>query len=272
MSGRKLVRSLLSLGDSELRQAYAADMLLTYAPALLADALDDMAEQSESFDPSAREALVSVIFAMNLPQCEAAVQRLREEAAGRNLVWLERLLRVRPVLREPAEGPASDDEIDESRIPDYGRGRVLTLGERKSLARRPDRDTIERIILDPHPDVIRRVLVNPRLTEELVVRLATRRPCPRGVLAEIARSPRWSNRARVRLALVLNPGLPEDIAVRLASLLMRQELALVVSRLPLDSPMYALCNDRLRAAPPKAEPARRSSEGRIPAIDPKLLN
>ena len=58
MSGRKLVRSLLSLGDSELRQAYAADMLLTYAPALLADALDDMAEQSESFDPYAREALV----------------------------------------------------------------------------------------------------------------------------------------------------------------------------------------------------------------------
>jgi len=270
MSGRKLVRSLLALGDTELRQAYAADVILTYSPALLADALDDMASEAEAFDPAAREALLAVVFAMNLPRCEAAVQRLREEAAGRNLVWLERLLRVRPApLREREP---EDDEEDESRIPDYGAGRVLTLGERKSLARRPDRDTVERLLRDPHPDVIRRVLVNPRLTEDLVVRLATRRPCPKGVLAEIARSPRWSNRARVRLALVLNPGLPEDIAGRLVSLLMRQELSLVVSRVPLDSPVYALCSERLRAAPPRAEPPRLSSATRIPAIDPKLLN
>lgn len=271
MSGRKLVRSLLALGDSELRQAYAADALLTYAPGVLADALDDMAELAEAFDPPAREALVAVVFAMNLPQCEGAVQRLREEAAGRNLVWLERLLRVRPARpTKPKDG--DPDEEDESRIPDYGAGRVLTLGERKSLARRPDRDTVERLLLDPHPDVIRRVLVNPRLTEDLVVRLATRRPCPKGVLAEIARSPRWSTRARVRLALVLNPSLPEDIAVRLVSLLVRQELALVVSRVPLDSPVYALCAERLRASPPKAVPPRLSTEGRLPAIDPKLLN
>lgn len=269
MSGRRLVRSLLSLADAELRQAYAADMLLTYAPAFLADALDELSELAEAFDTGAREALVSVVFAMNQPRCGEAVQRLREEAANRGLVWLERLLRVRPprlVSREEA------NVEDEARIPDYRAGRVLTLGERKSLARTPDRDMVEKLLLDPHPEVIKRVLSNPRLTEDLVVRAAARRPCVREVLAEIARTPRWSKSSRVRLALVLNPSLPEDIAGRLVSLLLRQELALVVSRVPLDSPVYTLCNERLRAAPPKAEPARLSREGRLPPIDPKLLN
>jgi hypothetical protein len=268
MSGKKLVRSLLSLADAELRQASAEDMLLTYEPAHLADALDELSQLAEAFDMAAREALLAVVFAMNQPRCAAAVQKLREEAAGRGLAWLERLLRVRAVRVASREA----EEEDEARVPDYGAGRTLTLGERKSLARKPDRDTIERLLLDPHPDVIRRVLANPRLTEDHVLRLAARRPCPGAVLAEIARSTRWSGRSRVRLALVLNPSVPEDISVRLVSLLLRQELALVASRVPLDSPVYALCNERLRAAPPKAEPARLVPEGRTPAIDPKLVN
>ncbi len=270
MEGKKLVRSLLSLGDADLRQAYAEDMLLTYDPAILADALDDLSQLAESFDARAREALLAVVFAMNQPRCAARVQTLREEAVGRGLVSLERLLRKRPVL--VAKDPLAPQEDDEARVPDYGKGRVLTLGERKSLARRQDRDTVERLLLDPHPEVIRRVLTNPRLTEDHVVRLASRRPCPPAVLTEIARATRWSGRARVRLSLVLNPSLPEDIAVRLVSLLLRQELALVVARTPLDSPVYALCSERLRAAPPTVEPLGQSTADRVPAIDPKLLN
>lgn len=272
MSGKKLVRSFLALGDAELRQAYAEELLLTSQPGFLADSLDELGGLAETFDAGAREALVPLVTAMNQPRCEAAVQRLREEAAGRNLLCLERLLRSRPrapVSRDPRL--SSPDDEDEARVPDYGRGRVLTLGERKSLARRPDRDTLEKVLSDPHPEVIRRLLVNPRLTEEHVVRLATRRPGSRAVLSEIACSARWSTRARVRLALVLNPSLPEDMAVRLVSLLLRQELALVVSRVPLDSPVYALCNERLRAAPPKASPFA-DGAARVPSIDPKLVN
>lgn len=268
MVENRLVRSLLSLGDIQLRQAYAEDILLRYEPALLADALDELARLADAFDPRAREALLSIVAAMNQARCEERVQLLREEAAGRGLGGLERLLRTRsgPVSAAPAEV----DE-DEARVPDYGAGRVLTLGERKSLARRPDRDMLERLLLDPHPDVIRRLLVNPRLTEELVVRLAARRPASRAVLSELARAPRWAGRARVRLALILNPSLPEDIAVRLVSLLLRQELQLVLGRTPADSPLHALCAERLRAAPPRAS-AGPLPGARAPAIDPKLLN
>ncbi len=267
MADNRLVRSLLSLGDAELRQAYAQDMLLTYEPAHLADALEELSRLAEAFDARAREALLAVVFAMNQARCAARVQLLREEAAGRGLASLERLLRRSHREAPPEPGVADEDTAP---VPDYGAGRVLTLGERKSLARRPDRDTLERLLLDPHPDVIHRVLVNPRLTEELVVRLATRRPCSPAVLAEIARTTRWSGRSRVRLALVLNPSLPEDIAVRLVSLLLRQELRLVISRTPMTSSIYALCSERLRRAPPKAQPS--AAHPYRPALDPKLVN
>lgn len=270
MVENRLVRSLLSLGDIQLRQAYAEDMLLRYEPALLADALDDLARLADAFDPRAREALLSIVAAMNQARCEERVQLLREEAAGRGLGGLERLLRTRSGSASAAPAPAEIDE-DEARVPDYGAGRVLTLGERRSLARRPDRDMLERLLLDPHPDVIRRLLVNPRLTEELVVRLAARRPASRAVLSELARAPRWAGRARVRLALILNPSLPEDIAVRLVSLLLRQELQLVLGRTPADSLVHGLCIERLRASPPRAT-AGAPPEPRVLAIDPKLLN
>ena len=55
-------------------------------------------------------------------------------------------------------------------------GRPLTLGERKSLAKKPDRDLLERLLADPHPDFIRGVLRNPRLTEDDVVRFVARVP------------------------------------------------------------------------------------------------
>lgn len=266
MVENRLVRSLLSLGDAQLRQAYAEDILLRYEPGLLADALDELARLAEAFEPRAREALLPVVFAMNQPRCEARVQVLRREAVARGLDGLERLLRARA---RPSGSTVPED--DDARVPDYGAGRVLSLGERKSLARRSDRDMLERLLLDPHPDVIHRLLVNPRVTEELVVRLAARRPVSPSVLAEIARAPRWAGRPRVRLALILNPSLAEDIAIRLVSLLLRQELQLVLSRMPEDSPLHTLCAERLRASPPQAAVITPAAP-RVLAIDPKLLN
>ena len=117
------------------------------------------------------------------------------------LLALERLVRqpvvTRSVLATDPDGAAaaSSRGLEErgscgvsapatSGIPDYGRGRPLTLGERKSLARRPDRAMLDRLLHDPHPDVIRRLLRNPRLTEDDVVRLAARRPGRPEVLVE----------------------------------------------------------------------------------------
>ena len=132
-----------------------------------------------------------------------------------------------------------------------GDGRPLTLGERKSLARRPDRDMMQRLLNDPHPDAdLRRCLRNPRMTEDDLVRLAAKRPGRGAVLAEIARSTKWSHRPRVRMALVMNPATPTEIAVRIAGLLLRPELELVVHSPAVPSPVRALCMEHLSRRPP----------------------
>jgi hypothetical protein len=100
-------------------------------------------------------------------------------------------------------------------VPDFGKGRPLTLGERKSLARTHDRNLLARVLRDPHPDVIRILLDNPTVVEADVVRLCAQRPARAQVLGAVFLHQRWVLRYRVRLALALNPFTPEEITLQL---------------------------------------------------------
>jgi hypothetical protein len=75
-----------------------------------------------------------------------------------------------------------------------------------------------------NPAVVRNALINPRLTEELVVRIAARQPARPEALLEIWRSPRWSSRPAVRRALVFNPYLPPELGAKIVPLLTSPEL------------------------------------------------
>jgi hypothetical protein len=108
--------------------------------------------------------------------------------------------------------------------PRYPGGRDLTLGERKSLARAAPRETIDRLLRDPEPHVIRLLLRNPRLLERDVVFLASRRPIIPEIAREILGNARWAARYRVRRALVLNPSVPNEVALRLLPQLAAQHL------------------------------------------------
>lgn len=243
-----IIRTTRALPEAALRTAYVKSVLRTQDDlSALAAALDELAARAEQADHPAREALVALVDALNDPACAEVVQRLREEAVGVPHLALERLVR-KPLAtaRSAREVPEPEDD----RIPDYGRGRPLTLGERKSLARRPDRDMLERLLRDPHPDVIRQLLANPRLTEEDVLSLAARRPCRPDVLSEIARVPRWLHRPRIRIALVLNPDTPLECAAPILGLLMRHELRLVATSPTVAPAVRALCLEHLERRPP----------------------
>jgi hypothetical protein len=247
-SADALLRVTLSLADADLRASYVASVVRSTPVEPLARALEIVCERAEQADAVAREVLVAVVDALNAEGMDEALESLREQAAGESLLALERLIRHKAASRTSA------DTDDEPRAPDYGRGRPLTLGERKSLARRPDRDTLEKLLADPHPQVIHRLLANPRLTEDDVLRLAARRPGRADVLAEIARSNRWIHRPRLRMALVLNPATPVDIAMRIAGLLVRHELALVVESTNVPSEVRAVCREHLERRPPVEDP------------------
>ena len=86
------------------------------------------------------------------------------------------------------------------------------------------------------------------------MRLAARRPGRSEVLAEIARSTKWVHRPRVRMALVLNPATPAEIAARIAGLLLRPELELVAGAPHVPAAVRALCMEHLERRPPVERP------------------
>jgi hypothetical protein len=98
-----------------------------------------------------------------------------------------------------------------------------TLGLLKTKARTAkDPDALSRLALASEPSVVRNLLLNPHLTEPLVVRLAARRPARGAPLVEVWRS-KWGTRHSVRRALVFNPYLPPEVAVKLLPLLLRTD-------------------------------------------------
>ena len=109
------------------------------------------------------------------------------------------------------------EEFDDGAFaaPDYGGSRPLSLGERRALAVLPARRTIELVMRDPDPRVAGRLLANPKLTENDVVRIAARRPYPGASLVEIGLHPRWRARQRVEVALAQNPYTPTWLALSL---------------------------------------------------------
>lgn len=96
---------------------------------------------------------------------------------------------------------------------------AVSLGERKSMARKLDPDLMERLAKDGDARVIRIYLANPRLTESLVLRMIALRPHRGKILREFGVQYRWLSRPQVRRALVLNPYTPIRLAMLLAPLL-----------------------------------------------------
>jgi hypothetical protein len=258
-----LVRATLSIGDDALRAHYVATVARAWPIEGLARALDVLCQRAEQAEVHAREVLVAIVDALNAEGTLELVHRLQELATVESLLALERLIRTpgRGAKRGDDPGAARDatDAKADARAAGIrnSRGRPLTLGERKSLARRPDRETMRRLLADPHPEVIRRCLRNPRMTEDDLIPLAARRPGRGDVLAEIARSP-WVHRLRVRLALVLNPATPVEIAVRITGLLLRPELEMVAGSPGVADALRAVCLEHLARRPPVEPPGGKS--------------
>lgn len=208
----RLVRVVSSLPELELRVRWMQEYLQG-PPDLCAFVLNRLCEDALEGDPQAREGLLPlVLYLVQLVdwdgEREAPLrEKLRSVAEEHDRHALFRLLRVGP--------PQEVCEAPEPEVPDYGFGRELTLGERRALTRRPTRNQLERLLRDPHPLVLARVLTCPQITESDVIRQVGRRPAHRVALAELCRNVHWLSRLRVRLALVQHPACPSGVSVPL---------------------------------------------------------
>jgi hypothetical protein len=251
MDASRLKRILLSLPDAPLRIGWLGAELDGLGSATSATLLNAIAEESESGDPEAREALLSIAMLLVDPENNALLDGLRHEVSTRDLFSLDRLVRRAP----PPSVPAAP--LEDLRIPDYGTGRELSLGERRSLARRPDRRAFEKLCLDPHPLVIRQLLENPKMVEEDAIRIATMRPARPAALRELVRAYRWMTRPRVRMAILFNPGSPSELTMPLLGLCTREELRDLLRSTDTSLVLRGAAQELLARRPPvRAEPSR----------------
>jgi hypothetical protein len=239
----RLRRVLLSLPDITLRVGWLRAHLSELRDAEAAELLSSLCEDGERACPDSREALLVVAMVLAADGDSAFVERLRQHAEERRLLSLARLLRR-------GSDSSSPGRRSEPPVPDYGTGRELTVGERRSLARSNNRRVLEKLLRDPHPLVLRQLLGNPRLTEDDVVRLAARRPLHRIIAPTRADSPRWLRRPRVRLTLLLNPGTPEAISMPLLAVCTRTELIEVVHGVDAPLALRGSAQELLERSPP----------------------
>jgi hypothetical protein len=209
-----LARSLGAIADPAIRVAYVRHALRNCQPDQGADLFTLAMTSAEGRRSAHVELLQALSLALADDSCDGLREAVRAVLEARQQFSLARAL-TRAIATEDAET---------QRIPDFGTGRTVTLGERKSLARSHDRELIARCLRDPHPGVVRILLGNPIVTETDVVRVCARRPASTEVLREVFRSPRFIVRYPVKVALVLNPYTPVDIGLQLAPLLQAQDL------------------------------------------------
>ncbi len=242
-SGR-VCRVVLGLPEVGLRVGWLRDYLSASPTPDVACELERVCEASERSDPHARETVLALAMLFARSSDEGFVTRLRSHVEALHLLSLGRLLRRAPQPLRSVPPP------DQAPIPDYGGGRELTVGERRSLARAPTRRAFDKLLSDPHPLVIRQLLENPRLTEDDVVRIAARRPVRPEAVTAIARAERWLKRPRVRLAILLNPGSPPSVAMPLLAACTRGELVEIVHGADTSKVLRATARELLARRPP----------------------
>lgn len=238
-----LIRSLIALPELGLRTIWLCEKLSSVPPGRTAAGLDDLVSRAQGGHETARAALLPLALAFVRLRETACLWALREEAKHRAYLNLERMLRDNT-------DPASVLYEQEPRVPDYGSGRELTVGERRSMARRPTRAQVERLLLDPHPLVLAQLFTCPQLTEPDVLRIVTKRPARLPAIEAVVQSSRWMARRRVRLALVLNPGCPHGVALPLVATCPRDDLKLIVQTTTISASLRTVAHELLQRLPP----------------------
>jgi hypothetical protein len=202
-------RKLVALRDPSVQVGWVRSELERVGPLRAADALCVVLARAEQREE--RHAILLLRVSLALCHAPALKRAIAAVADARGQHALARFLGA----SEETSDTEDEEPQSERDIPDFGRGRPLTLGERKAIARTRDRTLLARVLRDPSPDVIRILLENPAVIEADVVRLCARRPARPQVLAEVFQHQRWVLRYRVRLTLALNPFTPEEIALQL---------------------------------------------------------
>jgi hypothetical protein len=210
------VRRIASVPGREARLGLWAEALQGLSAQQGAELLDRLVQAASMRDPEAVSAYLPLLDQPGFTSRVGAGRLSDILLAARDADLAACLLLLEdPGRRSLAErlGPPPDPVVE-----------ALTLGHRKAAARGLRSPLLERILKDPDPRVIREALRNPRLREQEVLAIASRRPCPEEVFWLLVRSEVWIARLPVRRAVTLNPFAPPRLAAALLPTLLAPDL------------------------------------------------
>jgi hypothetical protein len=217
---RALARRLAALEDGALRVRAAARALASEPAPACAELLAAAVRLAAGGDGALALALGHALL-------DRAAGVAYEHAAAIYAAAAERGLdEVRALLVAPAPRRAFEPPRDAA---DRGLA-AWTLGHKKAAARgRRDPDLLARLAAEGAPDVVRELLDNPRLGEDLAVRVAARRPCRPEVLRSLATHRRWRSRAAVLRAIAQNPYAEPELVLKILPALGAVELRAIAA-------------------------------------------
>jgi hypothetical protein len=217
---RALSGRIDAMADRSLIPEVLRTFIATVDDATLLATLHVLTQRGRSGDPRYRR--VAIELALNSQMFASLeydrLQDLYEIARGAKLTELMPLFFH---AKHDPRGPKISESGPENAAME------APLGTRKAAARGTDRDTLDRLMRDRNPQVIRLLLNNPRMRERDVVTLSAIRPTSPAVLEEVARHRKWSSCYAVRKALSCNPYTPHPIAERLMATLFKQDLRFI---------------------------------------------
>ncbi len=100
----------------------------------------------------------------------------------------------------------------------------VPLGTKKALAKSQLKHTIDKLIYEEHPVVIRNLLNNSRITEKDVLKIVTKKPLTKAVILEVINSKKWISRHIIKKAVIRNPFTPTDLSLNLLHFMLLQDL------------------------------------------------
>lgn len=218
---RRVVRSVAAVPEAAMRRAALAARLAGMQPDQILWTLEVLIRGTLRKEPSACAAYDCLVEPEPLmvdlgeDRLEEMLSRGVEERCVAAVQWL------RSTVVRDEDAPIDTDRLVPRDL------REVPLGGRRALARRADVNMLDKLACDPDPVVIENLLNNPRVTEQVVLSLSSRRPTVSAPLESVIASARWGRRYRIRVALAKNPYLRLSRGINLLPYLNERDLVAI---------------------------------------------
>ncbi len=214
---KRLVSDLVTAKEKKIRATILAERLNSLNAKTIVMAIDEICRKAEERAPGYQEALFSLI---DIPAITRILgnPKMSEVYLSSKEMGYERVTRLL-VNPPPKKMRYSEYDFVEGQVIDH-----ITLGMKRSLAKGISKDTLDRLVYDPDPHVIKNLLNNPRITERDVLKITSKRPTTGEVLTEVFNNKKWSERYSIKRALVKNPYTPTGLSLGLVHFMLSQDL------------------------------------------------